>query len=270
MIDSNTAKRCVVQNILHTKTGVYKSLPIVHQQRAMYYGNYLIPPMTEICNVCVMNVHPITVAYQFCLNNKNPVVAHYVSDQFDGSNLEISENMRDILINIRTDFSRVVNSQMYPISSGDICYNKYVYIIRDDALSFLHPSKVGRISLITVSCPSKLKLVENMYSINDFMNMSKTIEAIFQTAHSAHHDTLIISDIGCSRSDNHPVGDIISLFNAAIFKYGHLFKFIIFAINAYDTYSMSVYQTFASNIIKPQDITSETNEENQQIINNNQ
>jgi len=198
----------------------------------------------------------------FIENQMYPVVVNIVGKNFDGSNLEINDNIRDVLMNIRTTFSNTFPTKTeFPLKKDESTYLKIVTVIRpscpieNNQNKFLPITKSFSHSMITVSPIETQKLLSGKNFIDgkmcskDFITTTTTIECIFQLANHKQHQVLILPPFGHNEHDNNPIDDIIKIYNYCIYKYGQYFKKIIIAIPKY--YPKEIFDKYNNEIIKP-------------------
>ena len=105
----------------------------------------------------------------------------------------------------------------------------------------------------------KIKITK-ILSVKTYIYLKQKIELIFQTAHFAGNQVLILNDLGIVR-DKIPYEDIIEILNNSILKYGHLFKEIVFALNSRTNEEQAFYDYIMKNLVIPQNIINKDDEE---------
>lgn len=255
MGDNRVKKYMMQQNIYACKFGIFQDLPVMKSQKSFYNDDFNIAPPYEYGNVLVNTKHSIDVANEYAQNGLNPVVVNTVSKDFTGNNLDMSEGILDAYINIRTSFNKTLNTYgLYPLNDG-VVYAQNVYIIRDDAMQFVKKEQVKKISMITVSLDKDIEyetvINEKHFPVDKYIEISQMIETIFQTAIVGKNDTIIFDDFGC-KTYNYPINNIISMLNTSIYKYGHLVKNIVVAINVSNHNEMGYSTKFNENLVHPQ------------------
>lgn len=255
------------QTAYQSKFGLYKNLGKFKHTLYAYCSSFPLQKASGLCEVTVEYDHCLDVAEKYASkgtdysiqNPLNPVVLNVVGKEFNGSNLEISEEMRDELINIRTTFNNTFdNCSQFPLKSEECTYLLIMNIIRPSYPSSQRPfipiNDVFRIGLITASPTPTQKLLSGKSPIdgkmfpNDLISTLTTIESVFQCAIWKRHSVLILPPFG-NGEDNNPIDDIIKVYNYCILKYGHMFKKIIVAIPKY--YPKDVYARYKKDIMKP-------------------
>lgn len=217
----------------HTKilctTGRFKNIVINKSEKYYYDKNFY---NRVIGNKPVIKVIPydcLEIAECFVNNGYNPVVLNLADQVFAGGQIQWGGYAQEESLFCRSNYFKTLNLQtgLYPIKGPECIYSKNVYVIRNTDLSLLQkPFTVSFIACAAVKEPTleKGSLNENDYELN-----LKKIETIFQTASLKGHDTIVLSAFGCGAYKN-PQKQIVEIFNKLIEKYGHLFKFITFAI----------------------------------------
>lgn len=256
------------QTAYQSKFGPYEKLAKFKHVLFAYCRDFPVSKPNHLCEVSVEYDHCLDVAEKYATrgfdynvtSQMNPVVVNVVGRDFNGSNLEISEEMRDELINMRTTFNNTFdNYSQFPLKKDECTYLKIVNVIRPSYPHNSHPfiplNDVFRIGLITIA-PINTQTLLNGKTIldgkmlpNDLLNTLITIECIFQCAIWKQHPVLILPPFGNDEEDNNPVDDIIKIYNYCILKYGHMFKKIIVAVPKY--YPKDVYIRYKKDIIKP-------------------
>jgi hypothetical protein len=262
------------QTMSQVVAGTYKLFHKFAHAPFGFQKNYEPPEPSGICEVEVVSDHILDVVEKYSEkgpnykatpnNGMNPITVNVVGREFVGSNLEINEEIRDELMNIRTNFSGTLNdSRAFPLKNDECTYLKFVTIIRQSYPSpqrFLPHPLTFRTALITISPtqtdPSNYvegcNYLDGKMNANDFVDTLTTIECIFQLAFLKRHPVLILPPFGHNEKDNNPVNDIVKIYNYCIFKYGHLFKKIIIGIPKY--YPKEILKTYQAGIINPMDL----------------
>src|ERR1700744_944935 len=254
-MDVRTKKFNIGQNIYLCKFGALKNLPLLLSLKNCYNSSFNCGQSTTFCDVYIKPLHPLILAKEFVMEGMNPVLLMTVTKDFNGSNLDSSEGIHDELINLRTNFHRTIMlpSGTYPIKGTEVVYTPFVTIIRDEMHNIMNPQSMYKVSLIVTSPINDPKLRDESFELNDYFKTKEIIETIFQTAILRNHDVLILTDFGC-KYDKNPLKDIVDIFNLSILKYGHLFKYIVFAFNIREQTDMAYYAYFSKEIIKPQEL----------------
>lgn len=280
-IDKKTLGFLAKQTVYNSRVSQYEKLPKFKHSLWSFVDNYKIDDPSKLCEVSVEYDHSLDVAEKyackgteynmvnpFMSNQLYPVIINVVGREFCGSNLEINEEMRDELINIRTTFSNTLdkNSQ-FPLKNEESTYLKIVNVIRpsypmmNGSNMFLQINKTFGLGMITI-CPIETKKLLSgktffdgkMYA-NDFIETITAVECIFQQANFKKHQVLILPPFGNNEHDNNPVDDIIKIYNYCILKYGHLFKKIIIAVPKY--YPKEIFNRYNKGIIKPNELVTD-------------
>ena len=256
-------------NISHSRYNTYSKCFAGKTMRMCFSNNFNVGVINQICNVTVVHRHAFDVlsdisnkGFSATLNKGiNPACVCVVGNEFDGSRLQNSENIRDELVNLRSNFNVIVadRDHCFPLKETDCAYNQSLTIIRDNLLVALRPeTDIYRCGLITSAPLYKPRLIDDSrMAYDDFLKMFTTVENIFQTAIKTNHNFLILPPFGHT-DDEVPQEDIIKIYNSCIFKYGHKFKFIVIAISPID--KKELFELFDSSIVKPQLLVKEIDE----------
>ena len=272
-IDKYLRKQIVNSTISQTKIGNYSKLFYTPTQKYNLVKECKISSINNICNVTVVHKHSLEAVYPYCekgidfskkTSNYNPVILNVVGNDFSG-NIELSDDINDDLIVFRTTFNNIsipkTGASVFPLRKNTCAYSKIVYTIRsgDSQLGMLNYNELYRYSMIIISPTKVEKLLNNeeMYS-DDYLKSVDNIELIFQAAIAGGNDVLVLTPFGDNKEDNNPENDIIKIYNYCIYKYGHYFKEIIFAIPHY--YEVEIYELYDKNILKLQDLLSQVDE----------
>jgi hypothetical protein len=264
------------QTMYQASSGPYQMCYRYKHSIFSFVRNFEVSKPLGICEVTVEYDHCLDVAEKYAdkgvdysvSNGLNPVVVNVVGRDFIGSNLEISEEMRDELINIRTTFNNTMDKSsqaQFPLKNEECSYLKFVTVIRPKYPthnSFLPLNQTYRVGMIT-TCPIKVDkflsgktFVDGKMYEENFVDTLTIIECIFQLAIWKQHPILILPPFGHEeKEDNNPIDDIIKAYNYCIFKYGHMFKKIIIAIPKY--YPKEIYSKYFKNIVKPNEIVAD-------------
>jgi hypothetical protein len=133
------------------------------------------------------------------------------------------------------------------------------YIIRGPDLNMLHPNNVIKVGIITVP----LKEIDKKFDFNSYINTSQLYEAVFQAAISSGADTIILNDMG-AKTNGYQMNDVVRMINNCIFKYGHMFKNIVVALNCRSHADMGYDAKFKKELIFPQRFIGEYIQKEQQ------
>ncbi len=283
------------QTMSQAIAGSYASFPKLSHIPFKFVKTYEPPMPMGICEVKVVSNHILDVVEQYSEkgkdyektknNGSNPITVNVVGRDFNGSNLETNEELRDELFNIRTTYSNnFSNTNAFPLKKDECTYLKIVTIIRQSfpmPNSFLPHHLTFRTALITIA-PIKVNpesyisgdnYVNGKMCPNDFVDTLTTIECIFQLAIWKQHPVLILPPFGHNDIDNNPIDDIIKIYNYCIFKYGHVFQKIIIAIPKF--YPKEILTRYQEKIINPMELVEdidkkyETEESQRQFIMSN-
>jgi hypothetical protein len=257
-IDQRIKKSTMNQTIYNTKLGLYKNFPNMKSNSFSYMSNFSPGVPNNICDVQIVHEHMLDAAEKYSQkgtqnysNTSYPVIINMVGPEFSGTNMELSENMRDEIINLRTTFCGSCSlGDYYPVKKNECVYNKLITVIRPKTVNtFLPYNNTYKVALITV-CPINCEelLSENKMTSTDYANTCTTIECIFQAAVAGNHKILILPPFG-HECENNPVGDIIRIYNYYIFKYSHLFSKIIIAIPPH--HPSTIFREYRNDIICP-------------------
>lgn len=265
------------QTMAQAVAGSYASFPKLSHIPFSFVKAYDPPIPMGICEVIVVSNHILDVVEQYSEKGKdyertknngmNPITVNVVGRDFNGTNLETNEELRDELFNIRTTYSNnFSNTKAFPLKKDECTYLKIVTIIRPSfpmPNSFLPHHLTFRTALVTIA-PIKVdpstyisgdNYVDGKMCPNDFVDTLTTIECIFQLAIWKQHPVLILPPFGHNDVDNNPVDDIIKIYNYCIYKYGHVFKKIIIAIPKF--YPKEILSRYQEKIVNPMTMISE-------------
>lgn len=257
IMDHRIKKNLIQMNIYHCKYGIYKNCVVSKSEKNYYNNDYITPPPIQYCVVDVRKNHPLDVAYEYSYHGYNPVVTNIVSEEFTGNDIDSSEGMKDEYMNIRTNFNRTINVyDMFPIKEREVVYAPIVYIIRNSNMEFVNPLQLRKISMITVSIKSNPSTIGGKLTVKSYMEMKEKIETVFQTANTGGNDVVVLNDFGCT-TDKYPYDDIIEIINGCVYKYGHMFKYIVIAMLIRNESSYGYLNMFNQNIVRPQKIKME-------------
>lgn len=265
-IDKRNKKIIMNQNALQSRS-MYKVCIPPRAIKYNYYNNYNTGQANNICNVYVINSYSVDVVSEFCnkgygsgyKDNYVPSVMCTVGERFMGSNLLDSEDVRDEMFNLRTNFNvSVMQHNPYPIKDSECVFNRFITCIRNNNLQFLSMQQIYIFAGIVTPTIHKPRLLDKEKMMTkDFTKVLSTIESVFQVAHDNRCNLLILTPFG-HNEDDIPQEDIVKIYNSCIYKYGHLFKYIIISIAPWE--DKQLFELFDKNIIKPQEITKEIDE----------
>ena len=254
-MDNRAKKRLVDENIRLCKFGVYKKLTGPKSTKKFYDDNFNIAPPFEFCTVDTSMSHPLDTAYEYLCKGFKPIVVNLVSPEYTYEGTYSFTGFHDEMIYFRTNISLFLEGfSLFPLADSESLYTPTVHIIRNSDLMVLHTDEAAKckLSLITSALRSNPPLVKSNLNIEDYHNTKYLLETIFQTAYNAQNDVLILPDFGCVH-DKYPIDDIIDLINGCIYKYGHLFKYVIVSIFVSSQATMGYFNKFKSKLVKPQD-----------------
>jgi hypothetical protein len=256
-------KRIIInQNITQSKVGTYNKILIMPCIKNSYFRNFNVSPISNVCNVKVINKHYIDIldvlllkGIQNIKKQNIPVIVQNISREFTGSNLEREEGIQDSPTLLRTNLSVACRmNDPFPIKDSEVVYLPLVTTIRDKNCQFLNYSQIFSYSLIySVPIEEPTLVDDEKMNVEDYMKTLTVIETAFQTAIAKNHKVLILSPFGLNENDENPIDDIIKIYNFCIYKYGHYFNNIIISIPK--DYPSEVYDIFNDDIIKPQELT---------------
>ena len=270
---NKTKLTLINQNIAQSKFGMYSQCHTGPCVKNNFVQNFNIGEINNICSVDVVNYHPVDAISDYCNHGFNqplkslgdsyinPVAVCSIGEDFVASNFPQSEGIRDDTFNIRTNLNIIGrNTNYFPIRNSECVYIRYITVIRDQKLNAITDQQyLYRFSLICATPINKPKLLdENKMISEDFLKLMGTIETIFQTAISGNHNVLVLSAFG-NTEDDVPQEDIVKIYNACIFKYGHKFIKIIIAIPIW--YGTYIFNLFNDNIVRPQFFDEDIEEE---------
>lgn len=258
-----TKRAIMSRTVSQSKIGRFKDFTLSRPILNQYAPEFNEPIMTSYCDVNIVNHHAIDYACQFVSQGSvkqsvtpAPVILNIVSSNFDGTNYETTQDIRDEIINLRTNFNNMtVSINPFPLKSDQCIYMRHVTVIRPDVAdpgAFYDVEQAYQVSMITVSTINKPRLLENNeMNPDDYIQTLSTIECIFQTAIMAGNKILILTPFG-HFDDLIPVDDVVKLYNYCIHKYQHCFDKILICIPPY--YNQEIYDYYCENIYKPQSV----------------
>lgn len=209
--------------------GYLQNILISKSEKYYYFTNFdnVITNNKPVINV--LSNDCLDVAQQFIINGFNPVVLNMADVSFPGGGIEMGGYAQEESLFCKSNYFKTLNLQtgFYPINGEECIYSKNVLIFRDSNLNFLN--KPYFVSFIACAGIKEPELIDGSFTSNDYELTLKKIELIFQISFLKGHDTLILSAFGCGAYKN-PKHQIAEIFNKCISIYGHLFKFIVFAV----------------------------------------
>lgn len=276
-LNQKTKQVYLTQNITACKLGFYMNCPSSKALKTTFVPNFSIPEAQSIADLYIVNSHPIDIVAEFSNRGVNvepkdglrPVVMCTVNrETFFGTNFNQSEGMIDDTFNLRCNYNMITqNGNPFPIKDKECVYNKFLTVIRDVKFNPIPLQNTYTFSVITISSIHKPPLVdENRMGSTEFLNLMSTVETMFQTAIYYGHNVIILSPIGYAEDDV-PQEDVIKIYNSLIFKYQHMFRYIVVAVP--ESLGSDVYALYESNIIIPQEIASSDSDDITVKIKNN-
>lgn len=247
-INKNIKINVINQNIYHSKFGVYKHLPIYKPIKITPEQCKIdIPELNKIPQVYIINKHPLNVIEGLGHLDTPPCVLHVFNRSFDGTGLQFCNGLKDHTLLLRTNLNVVLsNSNLFPFENTESIYVKSVSIIRGKNLNGLKDNELLNFSLILSAPIYKKNNISDPVSSDNFIKTISIIDTIFKIAILQHHTVLILTTFGDDDDDKNSSDDLISIYNACILKYGHMFSSIIIAIPEYDNL---VYNFYSDKII---------------------
>lgn len=282
-MDTKLKKNIVMQNNYICKFGPLQNKSNYTSVKNIYNEEYNVGLPLNFCDVYVLKIHPLIIAKEFCSCNLNPAIINIVNDKYSDNNIENLEGVYDEILNLRTNFQCISRqNNNFPPKENEIIYTPQVIVLRDEQLNA--NNNIFKVSFITINSNiDKIKILEytedddntseisnssdigkikitKILSVKTYIYLKQKIELIFQTAHFAGNQVLILNDLGIVR-DKIPYEDIIEILNNSILKYGHLFKEIVFALNSRTNEEQAFYDYIMKNLVIPQNIINKDDEE---------
>ena len=125
-------KRSIMnQSLYQSSCGLFKEIPLFKTMTFNYVNTFNPGVPDNICEVEVINEHPIDIAEQYVekglqitkVNGLNPIILNVVTKDFSGSNIESLENVKDELLFMRTNLSRaMITPTAYPLKETSCSY----------------------------------------------------------------------------------------------------------------------------------------------------
>lgn len=260
--EAKTKNYLIHQNIYHAGYGDYKLCPIMNPIEFSYKASCNPGTIDSICNISVINKHPIDISNTLCDHGLNtlsatkpiPVIMYPNGREFTGTNFESREGIYDENIILRTNFAHVIKKQneVFPINkNGSVVYTNPVTVIRNQNYEPYNNDTIFKIAIISVAPENITELLDDkdnnrkILKSKDLLKLQIDIEGVFQTAFCGYHDILILTHL--PDEFNVPIYDQVLIYNNCIMKYGHKFKNIIIAIPPYE--DIEIYNFFVKNII---------------------
>lgn len=265
-MDLSQKRMIIQQNMTNSKVGLYKSFPKPQPSFNEFHSTYN-PTLDSLFNVSVVYEHSIDAAEKYAMKGTNlsqtngscPVIVNTVTKDFIGTSFETSAELRDEMLNLRTNMCSLFGTGNYARESllsddkSRCYYSSMVFAIRDKHFNFLPYPNVYRFGMITIAPIDKPKLIKNTkMCCDDYIKTCSLIETIFQTAIAKEHKALILPPFGYLEDEN-PTDDIIKIYNYCIYKYAHKIGNIIIAIPPYC--SKDIFDMYNIGIVRPEIIT---------------
>lgn len=290
-MDTKYKKNIIMQNNYICKFGPLQNKTVYTSYRNQFNENYSVGIPLNFCDVFVVKLHPLTIAREFFNCNLKPVLINLVTEKYTDHNIENLEGVYDEILNMRTNFQCISKqNNNFPPKEDEVIYTPQVMVIRDEFLN-VAINNIFTVSFITVTSKksdysilaykekededsdssttsssnsenSNNKNIKLIFSVDTYLIFKNKVELIFQTAHFAGNNVIIFNDYGCI-FDELPIDDVINIFNSCIFKYGHLFKQIVFAIFVRTPVEQLIHDQFLEKLFKPQDVIN-NDEDNKQ------
>jgi len=267
-MDPRYKKTILSQNTYMCKFGQLKDKSNYGCIKNHYQENYDVGIAYNFCDVYILKVPAIDIAYEFIKMGLSPVIVTNITNDFKDNNVENLDGVYDVMTLIRTNYNLIMkmNGNFLPVHDNEILYNPEVIILRDENLNF-YQNEINKISIISNNLNKKdYQFGKKRFSFESYIKLKIKLETIFQTAHLSGHDVLILNDFGIG-SNLFPIKEIIDLYNLCILKYGHLFKYIIFPFTIKDSRDIASHAVFLKDIIKPQEILDIHDDNNDELIN---
>lgn len=266
-INSVYKKAYIHQNVFASKIGMYKSVPKFPCRKTEFAPKYKPGPISQICDVKVINQNHIDIlgnlldkGVNHLVEKDKPLVMQSIGEEFNGSNLESGEGVRDSLFILRTNFAAAFkNNDPFPLRNTQCAYIPLVTVLRNKMYQPLPYNDLYSYSMV-IACPVRQPelIDEDRMVLKDYTETLNRIQTVFQIAIACGHRVLILTPFGLEDADSVPIEDTIKIFNFCIYRYGHKFKNIIMSVPEY--YPKSVYQMYDDNLVKPQLITKSIDE----------
>ncbi len=282
-MDTKLKKNIVMQNNYICKFGPLQNKSNYTSVKNVYNDDYTVGIPLNFCDVYVLKIHPLIIAKEFCAWNLNPAIINIVNDKYSDNNIENLEGVYDEILNLRTNFQCISRqNNNFPPKENEVIYTPQVIVLRDEQLN--PQMNIYKVSFITINSNiDKLKILEftedddniseisnssdigkvkitRILSVKTYVFLKQKLELIFQTAHFAGNQVLILNDLGIVK-DKLPYEDIVELLNSCILKYGHLFKEIVFALNSRTNEEQTFYDYLINKIVIPQNIINKDDDE---------
>ena len=201
---NKTKQTLINQNIAQSKFGMYSQCQTGPCVKNRFMSNFNIGEINNICEVEVINIHPVDAITPYCQKGFNqplkdgyinPVAVCSVAEDFNASNFPQSEGIRDDIFNIRTNYNTITkNVNNFPLKESECVYTRFITVIRDQNLNPIQDQQyLYRFGVISAAPINKPKLLdENRINASDYLKIMSTIETIFQTAIAGNHNILVL------------------------------------------------------------------------------
>jgi hypothetical protein len=252
-IDKNKKINIINQNIYQSKYGMYKHFPLYKPIKiSLSQCNIEIYDINKIPQVFVINKHPLNVVEELGRLNEPPFILHVVDRSFDGNGLQLCNGLKDHSLLLRTNFNATFSqNNPFPLENIECIYIKSVVTIRGRELNGLKDDETFNFSL-GISAPIyRRNNINEPVSSDNFIKTICIIDTIFKVAIMQKHSILVLTNFGDDDDDKNSTDDIITIYNACILKYGHMFTSIIIAIPEYENV---LYNIYSKNIIIPKNL----------------
>ena len=225
----NYIRKIYNENKMLFTHGYLKMVPSYMSEKYSYEPNFIEYLIEDIPIIEIFPCDCLDAAKYLKMKGYNPVVLNMTDVNLPGGGIEIGGYDQEESLFCRSNYFKTLNLEtgLYPINKAECIYSPNVFICRNSNLNIhIDPFYISFIASAAIKEP---KLIDNKFTKGDYDLTFKKIEVIFQVANFKKHDSLVLSSFGCGAYKN-PKEEITEIFNNCIKKYGHLFKFIIFAI----------------------------------------
>jgi len=254
MNNRDTDKRFIMSNTIRIANNLFENNKLPRSIKVKYESSFELSEPKNLAEILVINDHALNIVDELAHDKKlNIAVMQNLSIEFSGNSMQSLNGIYDPLIPMRTNFCKLFScdNDEFPISDGYecVCSPKISLITKivNDNLVFIDNPKTELTNIVLISCANLCKPVfidnDKILSSNDYLKTLEILETIFQIAIKANCNSLILTPYGID--DKLPQNDIINVFNYCLFKYNHMFKYIIFAI---PNYKESLYKLYKDKI----------------------
>ncbi len=268
-MDNKSKKDIIMYNNYVCKYGFLINKTDYKTYRNMYMDEYNCGRPNTFCDVYVFKLHPLIIAKEYTKNNTKPTLVNIISEKFKDENIDNVNEVYDEKLNLRSNFITITKHNNDLIRENESLYTPNVIIMRDENLNIIN--EYFTVSFITLLGIDNYDYVytknkKKLFNTNTYIKIKQLIELIFQTAHVSGSRVIIFGDIGCSKYKL-PCDQIIDIINFCILKYGHLYKNICFCHDVKTPEENIIYNMFLENIIKPQNLASDIDEQDELLLN---